>query len=95
MARAAGPVRVQFHPKSDRDRLAELASRLAHEPQVAALEAVAAWAEARGVSSASVRGMREVIAVFAAEPNAPNLDLVMRARRRRIVQGFPGTASAS
>ena len=94
MARAAGPVRVQSQSQGDRDRLADLAFRLAREPQIAALEAVADWAAKQGVPPASVDGLREVIAVFAADPGAPNLDLAMRARRRRIVLEFRGAASA-
>ena len=71
--------------------MATLASRLAREPQIAALEAVAAWAHAQGVPAQAVNGMRDVIAVFAADPDAPNLDLAMRARRRRIVREFRET----
>ena len=94
MARAEMTVRAPAQPEIDRDRRSELASRLAREPQIAALEAVAAWAGENGVSSASVNGLREVIAVFAADPEAPNLDLAMRARRRRIVREFRGRTSA-
>lgn len=85
MARAERAGRAPATPGGDRDRRAELAARLAREPQTAALETVADWAETRGVSPESVGGMREVIAAFAANPEAPNLDLAMRARRRRIV----------
>ncbi len=81
--RAAG---ASIHPGTDRDRRSDLAWRLAREPQIAALEAVANWAEQQGVSPQSVDGMREIIEVFAADPDAPNLDLAMRARRRRIVR---------
>ena len=94
MARAEWTVRAPAQPETDPDGRSELAARLALEPQIAALEAVAAWAETRGVSPKSVDGMREVIAVFAADPVAPNLDLAMRARRRRIVREMRGTASA-
>ena len=93
MARAGSAVRVQSGQNDDTDRRSALASRLAREPQIAALEAVAAWAEKRGALPKSVDGMREVIAVFAAASDAPNLDLAMRARRRRIVGEFRGTAS--
>ena len=91
MARDGRTAHARRSPKTSRDPIAELASRLAREPQIAALEAVAAWAEGQGVSPASVRGMRDVIAVFAADPGAPNLDLAMRARRRRIVREFRDT----
>ena len=64
---------------------------MAREPQISVLEAVAAWAEQQGVSAVSVRGMRDVIAVFAADPDSPNLDLAMRARRRRIVREYRDT----
>ena len=83
--RAAG---APIQPGTDRDRRSDLAWRLAREPQIAALEAVAAWAQARGVSAPAVNGMREIIEVFAADPEAPNLDLAMRARRLRIVEEF-------
>ena len=94
MARAGGAARAPIQPGFDRDRRSELALRLAREPQIAALEAVAAWAGENGASSASVNGLREVIAVFAADPEAPNLDLAMRAQRRRIVHEFRGGTSA-
>ena len=81
-------MRAQSRRKTDGDRITALASRLAREPQIAALEAVAEWAEKQGVSPESVGGMRDVIAVFAADPEAPSLDLAMRARRRRIVREF-------
>ena len=86
MARAGPAERVPSRRESSADRTSALASRLAREPQLAALEAVAEWAEKQGVPPRSVDGLRDVIAVFAADPGAPNLDLVMRARRRRIVQ---------
>ena len=91
MARAGRAVRVPARPIANGDRTSALAARLAREPQVAALEAVAEWAERQGASPRSVDGMREIIAVFAAAPDAPNLDLAMRARRRRIVREFRGT----
>ncbi|MDE2992178.1 MAG: hypothetical protein OXU21_14135 [Chloroflexota bacterium] len=91
MARAGGTGRVPARRENDRDRTSALAARLAREPQIAALEAVTAWAETQGVSPKSVDGMRKVIAVFAADPEAPNLDLAMRARRRRIVREFRET----
>ena len=94
MARAGGAARAQSRPDSDRDRMTTLASRLAREPQIAALEAVADWAETQGVSPKSVDGMREVIAVFATDSDAPNLDLAMRARRRRIVGEFGESVGA-
>ena len=94
MARAGPTVRAPSGPEDDGDRASAFAARLAREPQIAALEAVAAWAETQGVSSKSVDGMRDVIAVFAAASDAPNLDLSMRARRRRIVREFRGRASA-
>ncbi len=81
--RAAG---APIHPGTERDRRSDLARRLAREPQIAALEAVANWAEQQGLPPESVDGMREIIKVFAADPEAPNLDLAMRARRRRIVR---------
>jgi len=86
-------VRAPSGPEDDRDHTSSLAARLAREPQIAALEAVADWAETQGASSNSVDGMREIIAVFAAAPDAPNLDLAMRARRRRIVRGIRGRTS--
>ena len=85
---------VPSRRESSADRTSALASRLAREPQIAALEAVAEWAEKQGVPPRSVDGLRDVIAVFAVDPDAPNLDLAMRARRRRIVQEFRGSASA-
>ncbi len=91
MARDGRTAHARRSPKTSPDPIAELASRLAREPQIAALEAVAAWAEGQGVSPASVRGMRDVIAVFAADPDSPNLDLAMRAQRRRIVREFRDT----
>lgn len=94
MARAARAERAQSRRETNADRTSALASRLAREPQIAALEAVAEWAEQQGVSGRSVDGMRDVIAMFAADPDAPNLDLAMRARRRRIVLEFRGAASA-
>ena len=63
-------MRAQCRRNSDGDRTAALASRLAREPQIAALEAVAEWAERQGVSPESVDGMRDVIAEFAADPDA-------------------------
>lgn len=92
MARAGRAVRAQSRPDSDRARMAELALCLARQPQIAALEALAAWAERQGVAPASVNGMRAVIAVFAAAPDAPNLDLAMRLRRGQIVREFRETA---
>ncbi len=94
MARADGTVRAPSQPEADHDRTDALASRLAREPQIAALEAVADWAEQQGVSARSVDGLRDVIAKFAADPDAPNIDVAMRARRRRIVLEFRGAASA-
>ena len=91
MARDGRTAHARQSVKTGRDPKVEFARRLAREPQISALEAVAAWAEGQGVSLASVRGMREVIAVFAADPGAPNLDLAMRARRRRIVREFRDT----
>ncbi|MCY4114026.1 MAG: hypothetical protein OXG33_08825 [Chloroflexi bacterium] len=91
MARAGPAVGAPAQLSSDRDRRDELASRLAREPQIAALEAVAEWAETQGVSLESVGGMREVIAAFAANTQTPNLDLAMRARRRRIVSELRST----
>ena len=91
MARDGRTAHARQSVETGRDPKVELASRLAREPQIAALEAVAAWAEGQGVSPASVRGMRDVIAVFAADPDSPNLDLAMRARRRRIVREFRDT----
>ena len=88
MACAGRTVRAQSRLNGDGDRITALASRLAREPQIAALETVAEWAEQQGVSPESVDGMRDVIAVFAADPDAPSLDLAMRARRRRIVREF-------
>ncbi len=88
MARAGRVVHAHSQAAGDRDPMAELASRLACEPQLAALEAVAAWAEDQGVTVQAVNGMREVIARYAAAPDAPNLDLAMRARRRKIVGEF-------
>lgn len=91
MARAGEAARAPTQPENDRDRQAELAARLAREPQIAALESVVAWAETQGVSPGSVDGMCEIIAAFAAAADAPNLDLAMRARRRRIVREFRET----
>ena len=91
MARDGRTAHARQSVETGRDPKVEFASRLAREPQIAALEAVAAWAEQQGVSLASVRGMREVIAVFAADPDSPNLDLAMRARRRHIVHEFRDT----
>ncbi len=91
MARDGRTAHARRSAETSRDSMTELASRLAREPQIAALEAVASWAEEQGVVPASVRGMRDVIAVFAADPDAPNLDLAMRARRRRIVGEFRDT----
>lgn len=86
MARAGRAVRAPARRENDRDRTSALAARLAREPQIASLDAVVAWAETQGVSPTSLDGMREIIAVFAAAPDAPNLDLAMRAQRRRIVR---------
>ena len=94
MARAGRAERARSWRETSADRTSALASRLAREPQLAALEAVAEWAETQGVPPKSVDGLRDVIAVVAAAPDAPNLDLAMRARRRRIVQEFRGLASA-
>ena len=94
MARAGRAERARSRRETSADRTSALASRLAREPQLAALEAVAEWAETQGVPPKSVDGLRDVIAVFAAAPDAPNLDLAMRARRRRIVQEVRGLASA-
>ena len=91
MARDGRTAHARQSVETGRDPKVEFARRLAREPQISALEAVAAWAEGQGVSAASVRGMREVIAVFAADPDSPNLDLAMRARRRRIVREFRDT----
>ena len=91
MARDGRTAHARQSVETGRDPKVEFARRLAREPQIAALEAVAAWAEGQGVSPASVRGMRDVIAVFAADPDSPNLDLAMRARRRRIVREFRDT----
>ena len=91
MARDGRTAHARQTVETGRDPKVEFATRLAREPQIAALEAVAAWAEGQGVSAASVRGLRDVIAVFAADPGAPNLDLAMRARRRRIVREFRDT----
>lgn len=84
-------MRVPCRREDGRDRTSALAARLAREPQIAALEAVADWAETLGVSPKSIDGLRDVIAVVAAAPDAPNLDLAMRARRRRIVREFRET----
>lgn len=92
MARAGRTVRAPARRENDRDRTPALAARLAREPQIAALEAVAAWAETQGVSPRSVDGMREIIAAFADAADAPNLDLAMRARRRRIMRAFRETS---
>jgi len=94
MARTGRAARASDRRENTGDRASALAARLALEPQIAALEAVAAWAETQGVSPKSVDGMREVIAVFAADPKAPNLDLAMRARRRRIVRETRGAEYA-
>ena len=91
MARDGRTAHARQSVETGRDPKVEFARRLAREPQISALEAVAAWAEQQGVSAVSVRGMREVIAVFAADPDSPNLDLAMRARRRRIVREFRDT----
>ena len=91
MARDGRTAHARQSVETGRDPKVEFARRLAREPQIVALEAVAAWAEGQGVSPASVRGMRDVIAVFAADPDSPNLDLAMRARRRRIVREFRDT----
>ena len=71
MARDGRTAHARQTVETGRDPKVEFARRLAREPQIAALEAVAAWAEQQGVSAASVRGMREVIAVFAADPKLP------------------------
>ena len=86
MARAGRVVRAPARPIANGDRTSAHAARLAREPQIAALEAVAEWAETQGASPTSLVGMREIIAAFAAAADAPNIDLAMRARRRRIVQ---------
>ena len=91
MARDGRTAHARQTVETGRDPKVEFARRLAREPQIAALETVAAWAEGQGVPAAAVRGMREVIAVFAADPKAPNLDLAMRARRRQIVREFRDT----
>ncbi len=91
MARDGRTAHARQTVETGRDPKVEFARRLAREPQISALEAVAAWAEGQGVSAVSVRGMRDVIAVFAADPGAPNLDLAMRARRRHIVREFRDT----
>ena len=91
MARDGRTAHARQSVETGRDPKVEFARRLAREPQISVLEAVAAWAEQQGVSAASVRGMREVIAVFAADPDSPNLDLAMRARRRRIVREYRDT----
>ncbi len=86
MARAGRAVHDPARWKTYGDRTSALAARLAREPQIAALEAVVEWAETQGVSPTSLDGMREIIAAFAAAADAPNLDLAMRAQRRRIVR---------
>ena len=94
MARAARARRTTSRRETDADRTSASAARLAREPQIAALEAVAEWAESQGASPRSVAGMREIIAVFTAAPDAPNLELAMRAQRRRIVRELRGLAPA-
>lgn len=94
MARAGRAARASTRREDNGERASALAARLALEPQIVALEAVAAWAETQGVSPKSVDGMREIIAAFSAAADSPNLDLAMRARRRQIVRELRGRTSA-
>ncbi len=56
------------------------------EPQVAALRALAGWAAARGFDPATLEGLEALIAAFAQDRDAPNLELAMRDARAQAVR---------
>ena len=56
----------------------------ARAPQAAALRAVLAWARERGFQPSTLDALADLIEAFGRDPDAPNLDLVMRQARARI-----------
>ena len=62
------------------------AQRWARQPQVAALQAFLAWAVARGLPRTLEQELRALIADFASDSDAPNLELAMRRARRDLVR---------
>jgi len=54
---------------------------IAEPPQLEALGALVGWAKRRALEPATIVGLEAVIAAFAADPEAPDLELVMRVAR--------------
>ena len=55
------------------------------QPQVAALRALAEWAASRGFDPLTLDALEAVIAAFARDYDAPNLELAMRDARAQAV----------
>lgn len=52
-------------------------------PQVAALHEFVRWAKRRALAPATIAGLEAVVAAFAADAAAPDLELAIRAARTR------------
>lgn len=68
------------------DRHTQTTARaLVLEPRVAVLRALRTWAAEHPISATDLAAMDRVFALLAAADHGPNLDLVMRDARRRVI----------
>ena len=61
------------------------ARALTLEPRRAVLRALRAWAREQEVNAADLAALDRVLTALAAAEDGPDLDLVMRAARRRVI----------
>ena len=61
------------------------ARALTLEPRRAVLQALRAWARGQEVNAADLAALDRVLTTLAAAEDGPDLDLVMRAARRRVI----------
>ena len=61
------------------------ARALTLEPRRAVLRALRAWARGQEVNAADLAALDRVLTTLAAAEDVPDLDLVMRAARRRVI----------
>ena len=61
------------------------ARALTLEPRRAVLRALRAWARGQEVNAADLAALDRVLTTLAAAEDGPDLDLVMRAARRRVI----------
>jgi len=78
----APPAPRNRHHNRDRPSTARA---LVLEPRIAVLRALRMWAAEHPLDANDLAAMDRVIAVLAAASDGPNLDLVMRAARRRVI----------